>query len=770
MMLSDLVALAATTRRDGLAREVARVARDPEGRPSDAVRAYLLAHPADAGSRGALLRDARRLLEQAPGQAHVPATPSRVLARNPAHHGYPVELRDPASDRFPLLAMEAFSGGGLFSLASAIEGNIEVADCEWNKAAVATRHRNRESLRLAFDPVRADARTWRPSTRTPGGLDLLFGGPPCSPFSKGAEMGRSDRDRGWRAADNFFPLALDWMVDLQPRAVAWENAPTLLEKPEYRQWLETWQAEARIAGYDSEAHVLDAADFGNPTMRRRTFVLAWPTGAAWGHALARRPGGHFARPGSPEVRAGQKLPWLPMVDRLTSGCCAGWGLVDCVHLGAYGTAEGSSCRGCGNGRNFSPAPNTGGDHGRRGVKGVQIDTARGLVPWHTWIRETVGPVQPRFDKFTPADAVGAWTPLAAPARDLVLAAGRRVSEYLSRTVVPGFENKAEGLMIPPGIESEPYRANRTWGQADLEELQRMSVRDAAKLQDVPQWYGFEGSRIEAFSQVGMGVPVNLGRGVMAHVRAALGLPLRAPWWETRVPVRPRAVPFESRAEITATPREQRALRKGEGTGWPDGLWPMDAFDACYAVPPPLQHGLVLAEHEIDDWEAMLHHGEVGAEAERAEGRSKGDRGARVLPGEVVAQGRRRAGRQVQALFTPDGLARDALWEAGYRGPPDVPPDAMPWSEEIDATEEWADALRYSDGGPWATVLGLYLRLAYPETMYGRGEEYPWRELFDLEADLPTIDAGTAAVFAEAGLPAPTPALLQRARVRDRAAR
>ena len=155
-----------------------------------------------------------------------------------------------------------------------------------------------------------------------------------------------------------------------------------------------------------------------------------------------------------------------------------------------------------------------------------IDSDRGRMPWHRWIKQNVGEAQPRFDKFVPGDMAGVWTPIKRQARDLAIEAGRRVSEYLSRTVVPGFGNKAEGLLIPPDVKPEDYRRSREWGQAQLEELERMSVRDAAKLQDVPQWYGFEGSRAEAFWQIGMGVPVNLGRGVMVHVRRAMGLPSR----------------------------------------------------------------------------------------------------------------------------------------------------------------------------------------------------------------------------------------------------
>jgi site-specific DNA-cytosine methylase len=753
------------TEIDDLARQAAR---SKDGRPSDAVRAYIKQNPGAGMRRGELLARARAVMLEVPSRAAVvPSTPLRVTKRDPNRWGYPNHGKQAFLDA-PLLGMEAFSGGGLFSLASALEGNIEVADCEWNKWAVATRARNAKLLRLAFKPETNDARLWRPPLDTPDGLDLLFGGPPCSPFSKGADLGRSGRDRGWLADDNFFPVALDWICDLQPRVVVWENAPTLMERPEYREWLDAWRAQARAIGYESAAHVLDAADFGNPTQRRRTMVFLWPKGAPWGDALRAKPEGHFARPGSPEVKRGEKMPWVPMLDRLTGGCCGGWGLVDCVFLGGWET----QCRGCMDARNFAPAPNTDGDHGRRGVKGITIDSDRGRMPWHRWIKQNVGEAQPRFDKFVPGDMAGVWTPIKRQARDLVIEAGRRVSEYLSRTVVPGFGNKAEGLLIPPDVKPEDYRRSRDWGQAQLEELERMSVRDAAKLQDVPQWYGFEGSRAEAFKQIGMGVPVNLGRGVMAHVRRAMGLPLRAPWWETRVPVKPRDIRFESREQIARTPTGQ--LKGGAGSGQPDGLWPTDAFDMCYAVPPILEVGGLLPSSFIeDDWDTYVTMGEIGTQAQRAAGNSKLDRLIDRLPPRIQAAARKQRGGRVKSLFTDEGLNTDALWRTGYRGPVDMPPEDMPGQDEFNADPEaWADALRYGgpmEGGEWTTLLGLYLRLSDPETMYAQDGWEEWWGLWPLGPTLPTITDEIAAEFRAAGLPVPDARLLEKVRRADEAA-
>jgi len=66
-------------------------------------------------------------------------------------------------------AAEAFTGGGLYSLALHAEGFDVVETCEYNRDAVATLQIN-----LYPDARQCDAREWTP----PGDLDLLTGGPP----------------------------------------------------------------------------------------------------------------------------------------------------------------------------------------------------------------------------------------------------------------------------------------------------------------------------------------------------------------------------------------------------------------------------------------------------------------------------------------------------------------------------------------------------------------------------------------------------------------
>ena len=707
--LFDSLKAAKGPRREGLSKLAKKYAVRSGGRPSDAVREYLRSRPEEADRRGQLLAAARQVMVTLP----------RSVYDVPVHRRMP-RKRVGGQE---LLAIEVFAGGGLFSLANAIEGNAEVDSCEISGPATKTRAHNQGALNLRHTPRTSDARTWRPPLNVPDGVDLLFGGPPCKPFSKGAYLGRGQRQRGWLAPDNFFPVALDWICDLQPRIVCFENAPDLA-KGKYRAYLDQWMEQVSALGYDSAAHLLKAADFGNPTMRSRVFVYAWPKGAPWGRGLRKKPEGNYAEPGAAQVRSGKKLPWVPMVDRLTSGCCGGWGLVDCVFLGGYAI----KCRSCSSGQNFYPAPNTSGDVGKRGYRGVSVSGK----PWHRWIKETVGSRQPRFDKFTPADAAGAFVDLKTQARDLTLPA-RRISEYLMRTVVPNFTNKAEGLMILPNVRPEQYADTKAWSKEMLEELRSMSARDAAKLQDLPQWYEFCGTRTQVFSQIGMGVPINLGRGVIRHARKAMGLKLRAPWYETEKPTIRRQIPYQTRQQIkNSTSKPQ--LIDGLGDGYPAGLWPTDALDMCYAVPPTLDFGPMLQHDVLDDWERMLHQKMIGAQEERRIGRSKAQRGARPLP--VARQKERRIaqGRRVGDVFTDDGIDLEALWNSGWRGAPGDYPDFMPGVTDpvtgelyygTDPASEWRYILQFSFPAEWTTHWGMYFRDKHSRAFKAQDQLLPW---------------------------------------------
>ena len=113
------------------------------------------------------------------------------------------------------------------------------------------------------------------------GIDLLAGGLPCPPFSvAGKQLGDKDER-------NLFPVALDMIDMIRPRAVMIENVRGFLDAvfEDYRRQLKD---RLKAMDYECDWHLLNASDFGVPQLRPRVVIVAikknrfegfsWPTG------------------------------------------------------------------------------------------------------------------------------------------------------------------------------------------------------------------------------------------------------------------------------------------------------------------------------------------------------------------------------------------------------------------------------------------------------------------------------------------------------------
>lgn len=104
-----------------------------------------------------------------------------------------------------------------------------------------------------------------------GELDLLAGGVPCPPFSAaGKQLGQEDER-------DLFPVMLDLVDDLQPKAVMIENVRGLLEPSQkFHQYREhVIKPRLRAAGYEiCMWEVLEAGDYGVPQLRPRAILVA----------------------------------------------------------------------------------------------------------------------------------------------------------------------------------------------------------------------------------------------------------------------------------------------------------------------------------------------------------------------------------------------------------------------------------------------------------------------------------------------------------------
>lgn len=202
-------------------------------------------------------------------------------------------------------SLELFAGGGGMALGLHQAGFHHAALVEWEPKACLTLRRNAErwaeagshETPWAVDQVHeGDVRDFLRSSAFDAlpEVDLVAGGPPCQPFSLGGLHVGTNDDR------NMFPAALDYVRELLPRFVVFENVPGLL-RPSFLPFFEyveeqlRWPTSPPVPGEPWESHrqrlaerktgpkesrywvtrqVINSADLGVPQQRRRVFIIA----------------------------------------------------------------------------------------------------------------------------------------------------------------------------------------------------------------------------------------------------------------------------------------------------------------------------------------------------------------------------------------------------------------------------------------------------------------------------------------------------------------
>lgn len=188
-------------------------------------------------------------------------------------------------------SIELFSGCGGLALGLSRSGFHHELMAEWNEEAVATVHHNRRRrIQHVRDwPLeRADVRDvdWR---RFAGGLDLVAGGPPCQPFSIGG------KHQGQDDARDMWPEAIRAVRETQPRAFLFENVRGLTRAAfaDYLGWIVAHLHHPEVPRLDGEDHIahtarlgtlrhaptydvlvarVNAADYGAPQKRHRVII------------------------------------------------------------------------------------------------------------------------------------------------------------------------------------------------------------------------------------------------------------------------------------------------------------------------------------------------------------------------------------------------------------------------------------------------------------------------------------------------------------------
>jgi len=386
------------------------------------------------------------------------------------------------SDRYTMT--DVFAGGGLLALAGFIEGYDlqELVECD--AAAVETLDRQ-----LPGKAKQADATKWTPDIPR-GGLDVLTGGPPCQGWSTaGRQLGPLD-------PRNLFPEVIRWAREGQPRVIVMENSPNTVRAGKWSAyWDVWWKTLADEAGYEGTVWVLKAASFGTPQTRERAFYVLWPKGAPWASYL--RAGPRPTRLDPRSIPYGSANVYTRAFDRLNDGCCGGFGYSSCVNIGNLD----GMCGGCKMGSNYEQADN---------------DVIRDeLTPKSiAYLNRELTDGRNRLKLQGFIDYGGAfanWWPTGK--RDALV--GRWLAPAMTKSMYKGIPY---GITVEPGHQPEGKKGALS---PELGEVRQLTPREAAKLQDVPSWYVFAGGQAEEYKQVGNGIPVNMGRAVLAHVRNAL---------------------------------------------------------------------------------------------------------------------------------------------------------------------------------------------------------------------------------------------------------
>ena len=243
---------------------------DPEI-PSNTVTAYIFnkfAHPIE--DRYITPREAARL-QQFP-DSHV-FSGSVVSVQLQIGNAVPSGLAAAVADHIAnylkgISEKKLFSAVSLFSGAGGMDLGFEplfkiIAANEFDKDSC-------ETLRLNFPDLKViegDIRGIQPKDFGSKSIDLVFGGPPCQPFSAAGKQ-RGTQDPRGKLVDEYMRI----VSGLEPKVFVLENVKGLVHNQKGGA-LKYILDLSEKNGYEVEWKILTATDYGVPQRRQRLFVI-----------------------------------------------------------------------------------------------------------------------------------------------------------------------------------------------------------------------------------------------------------------------------------------------------------------------------------------------------------------------------------------------------------------------------------------------------------------------------------------------------------------
>lgn len=178
--------------------------------------------------------------------------------------------------------IDLFCGAGGFTIGLERSGWSPLLGVDINKHAGATHAHNFPKVPFELaDLGDEETRNKLASDFPEGRVGIVVGGPPCQGFSvfgKRRFVNTKGYDPHQDARNKLIFSFVDFIERVKPRWFVMENVPGLASLDEGRV-LEALVSDFRRAGYkNSEARIINAADYGVPQLRRRLLVIGNLTG------------------------------------------------------------------------------------------------------------------------------------------------------------------------------------------------------------------------------------------------------------------------------------------------------------------------------------------------------------------------------------------------------------------------------------------------------------------------------------------------------------
>lgn len=158
-------------------------------------------------------------------------------------------------------AIDLFCGPGGLSIGLKDAGITPVLCVEKNKDAITTYSNHSHNCTHLNEDIREIS-----FTNYKNKIDIVFGGPPCQPFSVGGLQKAQQDER------DMIPEFIRCITEVQPEAFVMENVPGLITK-KARAYFESVLQRLSQLGYKLNWTVLNSADYGVPQKRKRLIIL-----------------------------------------------------------------------------------------------------------------------------------------------------------------------------------------------------------------------------------------------------------------------------------------------------------------------------------------------------------------------------------------------------------------------------------------------------------------------------------------------------------------